>query len=96
MAPGAAYDAKRGMLVVFGGSGPDGYFGDTWGWDGSTWTRLAETGPAPRVMGAMAWDARREVIVMFGGRNGWPDGDLNDTWEWDGTRWREITPPSAR
>ena len=65
MAPGAAYDAKRGMLVVFGGSGPDGYFGDTWGWDGSTWTRLAETGPAPRVMGAMATVVLEERYVQI-------------------------------
>ena len=90
MAAGAAYDARRGMVVVFGGSGQDGFLGDTWGWDGTSWRRLADTGPAARVMGQLAYDAARDRIVMFGGRRGWPNGDLADTWEWNGSAWSRV------
>jgi hypothetical protein len=41
-------------------------------------------------MGQLAYDRRRDRVVLFGGRKGWPDGDLNDTWEWDGATWRRI------
>ena len=43
-------------------------------------------------MGYMAYDRKRDRIVLFGGRKGWPDGDLNDTWEWNGTEWRRVGP----
>jgi hypothetical protein len=91
--PGAAYDSKRGLTVVFGGAGGIGFLGDLWAWTGAEWRKLADTsseGPAPRAMGHLAYDHRRDRVVLFGGRNGWPDGDLNDTWEWDGVRWRRI------
>ena len=87
---GAAYDARRGMVVVYGGSGSDGFLADTWGWNGVEWRRLAETGPGRRVMGQLAYDAARDRIVLFGGRRGYPDGDLADTWEWDGTTWTRF------
>jgi hypothetical protein len=87
---GAAYDARRGLVILFGGLGADGFLGDTWAWNGAAWTKLAERGPEPRAMGQMAYDKRRDRIVLFGGRNGWPDGDLNDTWEWDGSAWKRV------
>jgi hypothetical protein len=87
---GAAYDSKRGLVILFGGAGPGGFKGDTWSWDGGAWKRLATTGPEPRAMGHLAYDQRRNRIVLFGGRKGYPNGDLNDTWEWDGTRWKRI------
>jgi hypothetical protein len=34
---GMVYDAARQETVMFGGYGP-GLKGDTWTWDGSTWT----------------------------------------------------------
>ena len=87
---GAAYDSKRGLVILFGGAGADGFVGDTWSWDGTTWKKLADTGPEPRAMGHLAYDSSRDRVVLFGGRKGWPDGDLNDTWEWDGSAWRRI------
>jgi hypothetical protein len=86
-----AYDARRGHMILFGGIGAGGFLGDTWSWDGSRWTRLAETGPEPRAMGYLAYDKARDRVVLFGGRKGWPD-DLADTWEWDGSRWRRVSP----
>lgn len=93
LAPGAAYDSRRGVVILFGGAGADGFLGDTWSWDGTTWTRLAQAGPSPRAMAAMAYDAARDRIVLFGGRRGYPNGDLGDTWEWDGGSWRQVGAP---
>lgn len=87
---GAAYDSKRGRTIVFGGLGADGFLGDTWSWDGRAWTKLADSSPnapEPRAMGQLAYDRKRDRVVLFGGRKGWPN-DLDDTWEWDGVSWR--------
>lgn len=91
--PGAAYDSKRGVIVIFGGVDRGGFLGDLWAWNGTEWRKLADAssaGPAARAMGHLAYDQRRDRVVLFGGRNGWPDGDLNDTWEWDGAIWRRV------
>jgi hypothetical protein len=87
---GAAYDSRRGRLIIFGGADSAGFLGDTWAWDGTSWTKLADSGPKPRVMGYMAYDKARDRMVLFGGRKGFPNGDLNDTWEFDGTRWTRV------
>lgn len=87
---GAAYDDRRGLVILFGGVTAGGFQGDTWSWDGTEWKKLADTGPEPRGMGYLAYDKRRDRVVLFGGRKGWPDGDLNDTWEWDGAGWRRV------
>lgn len=91
LSPGAAYDSKRGRIILFGGAGSQGFLGDTWSWDGTRWRKLADTGPEPRVMGYLAYDAKRDRIVLFGGRKGYPDGDLDDTWEFDGASWKKIS-----
>lgn len=91
LSPGAAFDAKRGLVVLFGGIGDEGMKGDTWGWDGKTWKKLADAGPPARVMGYLAYDKSRDRIVLFGGRLGWPN-DADDTWEWDGGEWRAAKP----
>src|SRR5947208_1517520 len=47
---GMAYDAGREEVVLFGGAGADGtHLGDTWVWDGTTWTQLfPATSPSAR------------------------------------------------
>jgi hypothetical protein len=79
-----AFDAHRGVLVLFGGEGPSGTFnGDTWEWDGATWTRRCTgASPAARYFHTMAFDAVRGRVVLFGGWSG--SCFLNDLWEWDG------------
>ncbi|HEY0104238.1 MAG TPA: kelch repeat-containing protein [Brevundimonas sp.] len=88
---GMAFDSRRGVMVLFGGmhdgGSPGGTYGDTWTWDGAVWRKVAESGPPARGMGPLAYDVRRDRIVLFGGRAGPPYTDLSDTWEWDGTRW---------
>ena len=89
----AAYDAARERVVLFGGDddGGSGFFGDTWEWDGEAWTDVtpADGNPPPRVAHALAYDAARERIVLFGGFG--PDFDkLDDLWEWDGATWEQL------
>jgi len=91
-----AFDSTRGVTVLFGGL--DGSrAGETWEWDGSTWTRRATTGPSPRQGHALAFDSARGVTVLFGGFEG--SGHLSgQTWEWDGITWtlRTSTGPTPR
>jgi cysteine-rich repeat protein len=84
-----AYDPIRRQLVVSGGqgrvAGAQVAFGDTWVFDGTTWTRASTDGPSARSGAALAWDASREHLVLVGGGAGIV---LEDVWEWDGTTWQ--------
>lgn len=92
----AVYDKDRDRFLIFGGNalGQPGLVGDTWEWDGSTWTQVATSGPEPRNHTRAAYDERRREVVLFGGTflNG---TDVLDTWIWDGSQWtrRAIDGP---
>ncbi len=100
-----AYDSRRGRVVLFGGADEAKVCGDTWEWDGKTWTRVSDTGPGPRTFPAMVYDSVRQKVVLFGGnrvlfgKSPVENRFLNDTWEWDGQRWLQIQvegpPPRA-
>ena len=98
-----AFDAARGVPVLFGGvyygSGVS-YFNDTWIWDWTTsaWTRVATSGPSPRYGAAMACDAKRGEVILFGGVPQSSDGDDTGTWAWNGTGWtlKSSSGPSVR
>ncbi len=100
-AAGAAYDRLHGRVIVFGGvismGGNLQFFGDTWSWDGSTWTELhPATSPSARQLANMAWDPSGNQLLLFGGHNG---EALGDTWTWNGTTWAQVVSavsPSAR
>lgn len=87
-----AWDAGRGRLVLFGGAGVV-VRGDTWEWDGATWTRRdPANAPRPRYLAAMAYDESRRRVVMFGGV---ATGTTSEgTWEWNGIDWNEVTTPN--
>ena len=98
-----AYDAAQGQVVLFGGAGEPGgvccgYFGDTWVWNGASWTQeFPANSPSARAAFGMDYDAAQGQVVLFGGSSG--SGDLNDTWGWNGTNWTQLNPansPSAR
>jgi hypothetical protein len=90
-----AHDVARERMVLFGGNDP-GRLGDTWEWDGESWTqRTPATNPPPRNVTAMAYDAARQRVVLFGGNDG-SARRLNDTWEWDGVNWMLRTPATCR
>jgi hypothetical protein len=103
------FDAARGEVVLFGGNRvlfgdsthPPKMLGDTWTLRGDRWTRAGSAGPAPRAEAAIAYDARRARVVLFGGYDLASDGRphrLGDTWEWDGEHWTlvAVTGPSPR
>ncbi|MDQ4123199.1 MAG: hypothetical protein M3209_17315 [Acidobacteriota bacterium] len=102
------YDRKRGKIILFGGTdfAAKQTFNDTWEFDGKTWRQVI-TGFAPegRFHHAMAFDSKRERIVLFGGNTAVPPldsekfeaGQRNDTWEFDGKNWQQaassVAPP---
>ncbi len=71
-----AYDAATSKVVLFGGSSGNGVLGDTWTWDGSTWTQQSPTtSPPADYTGSMAYDPATGQLVLFGGTP-----LLNQTW----------------
>jgi galactose oxidase-like protein len=94
----AVFDAVRGQVVLFGGSGSGGVLNDTWVWDGNNWTQKSPTANPPvRAFQTMAFDSSHGQVVLFGGSGS--SGVLADTWVWDGTNWTQKSPstsPSAR
>jgi hypothetical protein len=80
---GLAYDPKREVVVLVGGRLPDGQpIGDTWAWDGSSWTQITGTGPQARachrmvfepalgtlLSGGVAYGGDREMIAFHGSK----------------------------
>lgn len=102
-AMGMTWDGTN--IVLFGGTEDGGaILGDTWTWNGSSWTPI-DTGnnaPCPRHSHRMAWDSVRNEVVLFGGTgsgNCLPGGGpRNDTWIWNGAArtWRECQPCATR
>jgi hypothetical protein len=106
---GMAWDNVSQRVLLFGGvavsadpvsGGNPAVLGDTWEWDGESWTQVDDSGPAARFAFAIASDTTRNRVVLFGGANSVPGGPqaLGDTWEWDGTAWtqQDETGPFAR
>jgi hypothetical protein len=63
------------------------------------WTQREDVGPSPRRSYAMAFDAARGVVVLFGGYRPLAQPSmLNDTWQWDGSSWTQVenSGPSPR
>ncbi|MBK9129797.1 MAG: hypothetical protein IPM13_18740 [Phycisphaerales bacterium] len=87
-----SYHAGSQRIVMFGGSeiNNTGYgYRDTWTWDGVAWTQVATTGPPESGSPAMAYDAARDVCVLYGGSG------TTETWEWDGSAWTLRTPATS-
>ena len=76
-----AFDSANNRVALFGGRAAE-----TWHWDGSGWT-LAAANPFERI--AMAYDRRRDRMVLFGKG----PGLLGlDTWEWIDNQWQLTRP----
>ena len=74
------YDQAAGVVVLFGGysccSAGTGTKGDTWTWDGSTWSQqITPVSPPARLYVTGAPDPSTGQPVIFGGIN-----NLGDTW----------------
>lgn len=86
--PMTTLGAAGGLLLVDGGA-LQGTF-STWAWQNGAWSRVSTAGPSLRNGHAVAYDAARNRVVLFGGfRSG---QDFNDTWEWNGSAWTQVTP----
>ncbi|MCG3173974.1 MAG: hypothetical protein GMKNLPBB_02191 [Myxococcota bacterium] len=56
--------------------------------------RTSSASPTVRAYPGMAYDSRRQRIVLFGGTNGM-GGYFDDTLEWDGNNWTRRTPSAS-
>jgi len=50
------------------------------------------TSPGARSLAAMAYDAARREVVLFGGSAPGRDGYPNDLWAWNGATWHRLEP----
>ncbi len=98
-----AYDAARGVTVLFGGVRWTGnglqHFNDTWEWNGSQWLWRSKTGPHPRSDHAMVYDPVPGAVLLFGGKNLYYTClYFSDLWQWNDGYWRlrTLSGPSAR
>jgi hypothetical protein len=68
-----------------------------WGWNGKQWQRITEGGPPGRILGGAAYDVKRDVLVLYGGRPIDLGKCNQETWEWDGQTWskKDVQPPPA-
>jgi hypothetical protein len=92
---GNGHDVRRrpGRGRVVGGLGRKGFLGDTWTWDGATWTKQhPASSPRPSEDVGMAYDAARGDVVLFGGFDG---SFFGQTWTWDGVTWTERHPAAS-
>ncbi|MFH1421592.1 MAG: kelch repeat-containing protein [Planctomycetota bacterium] len=90
-----AYDSDRHCIVLFGGNdnSEDTYLYDTWEYNGTTWTQITTTRRPPgRRWSAMAYDATRQEIIMFGGSQSQQSPRTNDTWSYNGADWQQENP----
>ena len=84
-----AYDSKRKSVLLFGGySTEHTWLTDLWRWKDGAWTQLCGEGTdcaAPDATfgetAGLAYDSRRDRLVLFGGYK---------TWEWDGGAWSLV------
>ncbi len=78
-----AYDTDHARTVLFGGQSAfpfgQGVLGDTWTYDGTSWTELPIPGPSARSFVKMVYDSNRKRLVLFGGWDG--TQMVDDTWE---------------
>ncbi len=76
-----------GRIVLFGGNNGNAKLGDTWSFDGTSWTPLVATGPTA---GDVAMATLGDRVVAFDA--------AGETWIFDGTAWTHVpgTGPSAR
>lgn len=97
------FDPVSGRLLLQGGGVLRSdhtlqVLGDTWAWDGKSWTQLHPTVEPPAMTNsAMAVDPTSGKLVLVGGSTqadyaGFPQTQpsAHGMWSWDGTTWRRV------
>ena len=93
--PAMAYNAANGTIVLFGGNSGGNVLGDTWVYNGTTWTQqFPANSPSARYGSTMAYDATNGNVVLFGGDGG-AANPMSDTWTWNGTNWTQKSPATS-
>lgn len=90
---GLAYDARRGVVVAFGGSMRQTAFDDVWELDGDTWTlRAAPARPAARTGTPLVYDPVTSTVLAVGGSVARNLGEVAtaEVWSWDGSSWQRL------
>jgi hypothetical protein len=93
------YDPASSQLLLFGGGATTGTGytpGDTWSWNGTTWTQLSPANsPGVDVFAwQAAYDAASHQVLLFGGGEGGGTFGSN-TWTWTGTNWSQLSPSAV-
>lgn len=91
-----AFDSRRRVAIYFGGAGgaAAGLSNLSYAWDGSTWRIVAASAlPPARWRPGLAYDQRRDRMVLFGGEDN--TTAFGDTWEFDGARWLQRSSARA-
>lgn len=100
----ALVETRDGGVLLFGGIPADrsaSWPTETLELRENAWVRVASEGPAGRARLAMAFDRKRNEIVLFGGVGAAPAGSrdqpfFGDTWIWNGTAWRKAADTGPR
>jgi hypothetical protein len=70
----ALYFPRKDQLLYFGGSEWPTVYQELWAWapDGSSWRKYQQTSPwpGPNIAPALAYDSKRQQLVLFGGNSG--------------------------
>lgn len=88
------YHEGVGKVVLVNGGPESGKVSEDpvelWTWDGSRWTLLSAdaNGPRWRNFASIAYDSKRDVLVLYGGLTAVKE--FQDTWEWDGETWTQL------
>jgi subtilisin family serine protease len=96
-----AYDAARGVVVLYSSYGNNTFWADHWEYDGAAWIRRTLPGPVARFSHPMVYDPAQQRVLLFGGEVAAGGGNtswMDDLWEFDGTKWIPMSgsPPIPR
>lgn len=83
------WDSKRKRVILVGNTRPM----QIHSWNGVSWSKITtKTSPPPRAEFNMAYDVKRDIVVLYGGKS---SRTFSDTWEYDGTDWKQISSGGA-
>ncbi|HEV8128388.1 MAG TPA: kelch repeat-containing protein [Candidatus Eisenbacteria bacterium] len=92
------YDPIRRVSWMFGGGAYPNPGNELWSFDAAsaTWSRVTPSGPvpSPRRFGAMAYDSRHDIVMLWGGIYD-TNSLYNDTWILHPStkQWVQLSPP---
>jgi len=88
MAYSGTLGSSANDVLLYGGTNASGDLGDTWTWNGTTWSEPTLTeGPGPLEQAGFVYDPTMSVPLLYGGI----DATTVDNyfWAWNGSEWIE-------